>query len=573
MAKEVTLEELARSSKPNATPAVRAEEQIKKEVKTTEKPVVQTSGIKSAKPISMSDLGKNLQAQHPEAQKKVIEEDAPVFANALAGMDKTLAEKKQFYEEKVIPVMMENAREMAMEQEFGTESDSDEEEPNITIPSDIFDDDDFAELDEEPVKEVKKDEGVYVAPTIEVPDPEEKVEKKPAVEEAPRREPVSKPVEEPKEEESSNVNLDDMMKDLGLDEEEEDDVIDTEEESTEEVRERFKATLQGVKITRNPIDLSKFQIAKEPVSSAAILSSIGSIAKKRADHPLLSTKRNMTFEECTGPELDALRKTINNSNSLNGVIASLKFVYNHNIDANKKTFEAWCKSIRTEDIESLYYGMYKACYGDTNLIARVDSNEDDKKGCNKTSLIDTPIKDMLKFKDNEAQKLYDELMYQDTTNPGNKVTSQTMVISDDFVVSYTEPTLYSTFIQYATLKPEITNKYSDYLDTMAYIDGFFRIDYANNQLIPVAIKEYPNNINKTVMSKLKTYIDILKTLTTDQYNVMISKLDNIIGQPKISYIYPEAACPECGNTISEEPVQSMLNLLFLRAQLVQVKSL
>jgi hypothetical protein len=284
----------------------------------------------------------------------------------------------------------------------------------------------------------------------------------------------------------------------------------------------------------------------------------------------------MTFEECSGPELDALRKTINNSNGVNGVIASLRFVYNHNIDANKKSFEAWCKSIRTEDIESLYFGMYKACYGDTNLIARADRNDNDKnkdKGCGKTSLIDTPIGDMIKCKDDEAKKLYDELMSQDTTNPGSKVKSQTMVISDDFVVSYTDPTLYSTFIQYASLKPEITNKYSDQLNTMAYIDGFYKIDYANNKLIPIAIKEYPNNINKTVMSKLKTYIDILKTLSNDQYNVMVAKLDSVIGESKISYIYPEAVCPECGNTIPEEPVDSMLSLLFTRAQWVQVKSL
>ena len=214
--------------------------------------------------------------------------------------------------------------------------------------------------------------------------------------------------------------------------------------------------------------------------------------------------------------------------------------------------------------------MYKACYGDTNLVARADSGD---KGCTKTSLIDTDISSMLKFTDDDAKKLYDDLMSQDTTNPGSKIKSQTMVISDDIVISYTDPTLYSTFIQYASLKPEITEKYADQLNTMAYIDGFFRIDYENNQLIPIAIKEYPNNINKTVMSKLKTYVDILKTLSNDQYNIMVGKLDNVIGDPKISYIYPETTCPECDNVIPEEPIDSMLNLLFTRAQLVQVKSL
>ena len=108
---------------------------------------------------------------------------------------------------------------------------------------------------------------------------------------------------------------------------------------------------------------------------------------------------------------------------------------------------------------------------------------------------------------------------------------------------------------------------------MAYINGFYRIDAANSQLIPISIKEYPKNLNKTVMSKLKTYTDILKTLTNDQYNIMIAKLDNIIGDAKISYVNPETTCPECGNTMPKEPIDSMLNLLFLRAQLVQVKSL
>lgn len=565
MAKEVTLEDLARTSN-NPKPAARAEE-TNNEIKKSEPTVVQSSGIKTAKPISTSTLGKNLQAQHPEAQKKIVEEDAPLVANAFKAMDETLAEKKRFYEEEVIPVVMENAREMAMERELGTldEGEDTSSENYITPSSELFEDDDFSDFDEDNVD--KKDDGVYVAPEIvHTPEPEkEEVESTPKAEVK-----ENKVVEMPKkEDDSEGGSLDDMMKDLGLEEEEEN-IIDTEEETTEELRERFKASLSGIQITRNPIDLTKFQIAKEPMSSAMILNTIGTSTKKRCDHPLLHSRRNMTFEECSGPELDALRKTINNSNSVNGVIASLRFVYNHNIDANKKSFEAWCKSIRTEDIESLYFGMYKACYGDTNLVARSDAGD---KGCNKTSLIDTPIKDMLKFKDDDAQKLYDELMNQDTTNPGGKVKSQTMVISDDFVVSYTDPTLYSTFIQYASLKPEIVEKYSDHLNTMAYIDGFFRIDYANNQLIPIAIKEYPNNINKTVMSKLKTYIDILKTLSNDQYNIMTAKLDNVIGDAKISYIYPETTCPECGNTISEEAVDSMLNLLFTRAQLVQVKSL
>lgn len=574
MGKEITLEELAKSSTSKPTPAVRAEE-------TRPESTVPTSGIKSAKPISTSELGKNLQAQHPEAQKKVIEEDAPIVADAFAAMNKTLAQKVERFDSEVLPQRIEKAREEALEKELDELGSSTE---NLSVSDDSIEDD-FSDLLEE--ETTTSDEGVYVAPEatpVIEPDKPETIgtphpggdpighQGPPGIKVEPKVSKVTKTIDE--DEEETGATLDDMMKDLGIDTEEET-IIDTEEETAEELRERFKASLSNIRITRNPIDLSQFQIAKEPVSSASILSNISASTKKKCDHPLLHTRRNMTFEECSGPELDSLRKTINNSNGINGVIASLRFVYNHNIDANKMSFESWCKSIRTEDIESLYFGMYKACYGDTNLVARLDGDsEDDKsKGCNKTSLIDTPIADMLKFKDDEAKELYDNLMNQDTTNPGTMVKSDTMVISDNFVISYTKPTLYSTFIQYATLKPEITQKYSDQLNTMAYIDGFYKIDYENNTLIPIAIKEYPNNINKTVMSKLQTYTNILKTLTNDQYNVMVAKLDNVIGESKISYIYPETTCPECGNTISEEPVESMLNLLFTRAQLVQVKSL
>ena len=554
MAKEITLEDLTQSV-DNSNKETQENRTIDKQSVVT-----QPSSFKTARPVSVSELGKNLKSQNKDEDNKNVVKEAPLVADAFSSMDATLREKKRFIEEEMMPVVLENAREMAMEKEIENIGVDAEDIDN----NEIFEDNDFDELDDTP--NVKyKDEGVYVAPdTININDEDKSNTSK-----------NNKIVEMRKKETNTENTFDDMLKELKLEDDEE--TFDIEEETTEEMRERFKASLSGIRITRNPIDLSKFQIAKEPISSAAVLSTITNPHKKRCDHPLIHTNRNMTFEECSGPELDALRKTINNSNPINGVIASLRFVYNHVIDANKKTFEAWCKSIRTEDIESLYFGVYKACYGDTNLVARTDGRDDDKKsksnGCKKSSLIDIPIRNMIKFKDEDAEKLYDDLMNQDSTTHDNKVKSQTMVISDDFVVSYTDPTLYSTFIQYASLKPEITNKYSDYLNTMAYIDGFFRIDYRNNQLIPIAIKEYPNNINKTVMSKLKTYIDILKTLTNDQYNVMVAKLENIVGDTKISYIYPEVPCPECGNTIPEERVDSMLQLLFLRAQWVQVKSL
>lgn len=555
MAKEVTLEQLAASA-ANKKTEVTAKE----------------SGVKSARTISTAELGKKLEAQHPEAKKETVAKDTPLVENAFNSMTETIDKKMDFIANEMMPKVMENAREIAMEKEFGELADDapveTESEPDID-----FDD---------------EDDGVLAAPDVDLDDftdeePAEIFQEKPVITEdlpAPKVTPMptkTTKVEEVDEEESAGTSIDDfddLMKDLGI-EDTEQEIVDDEEETQEELRERFKASMQSIKITSDPIDVSKFQISKTPVSAAAVLGMIGSPTKKRCDFPLIHTERNMTFEECSGPELEALRKTLDNSNALNGVIASLRFVYNHVVDANKARFEDWCKSIRTEDVEALYFGMYKACYGDSNLLARYDvpKNDNDKKACKKTSLIETPIDDMIKYKDDEAKELFDRIMIEDTTTHEKKIKSNLLVVSDDLALTYRDPSLYSTFIQYSTLPAKITERYGDLLNSMAYVDGFFKIDKAHGAFVPIAIKEYPNNLSKTVINKLKTYNDLLKTLNNDQYNVMMGKLENLASETKISFIYPKSTCPECGNEMEESPVESVLQLLFTRAQLAQIKNI
>ena len=130
-----------------------------------------------------------------------------------------------------------------------------------------------------------------------------------------------------------------------------------------------------------------------------------------ADWVLLETKKNVRFSECSGPELDALSKTINNSNAINGVIASLQLIYNHIVDANKPKFEAWAKTVRTEDIESLYFGLYKACYGDANFLGRTCDTKE-HGGCAKTSFIKTDINDMVKFDNDKIDSSKDSAVVE-----------------------------------------------------------------------------------------------------------------------------------------------------------------
>lgn len=608
MSKEITLEELAANSKGN---------DAKPKVKTPESP------SNGAKKMSPHEVATTLTKAGVMKENKEVITEAPLVENAFKSMDKTLQERKDWITNTMMPIVEENAREIALEREFGEDvvNTPDEEikldEPiNDSLTVDELDDstddldDLFAELDDDnetdgPAQDYEKEQKVIETaertynfegkeddkePIKEESDSEINNEDKPSIElptkeEEPKKEETPKDKEEPKKKEPTLIvnenytpdeesgSLDDLMKDL----EREDamNVVDDEDETPEEIREKFKETLKEVKITSDPIDFNKFKIRKQAVNSNFVLNTLrSSRVVKKADWALYHSKRSMTFLECSGPELDTLRRNISNANGVNGVITSLRFVYDHVEDANKPSFEQWTKLVRTEDIESMYYGVYRACYAGSNLIARVCESDT----CKKTSLIDTNIDDMVVYgeeTDNreEIKEEFKRILNGDTTTENNVFESTLMQISDDIVISYSPATLYSTFIQFATLRDEITNKYGDLLNILAYIDGFFSIDRATMELVPIDIKEYPGNLNKTVLSRLKVFTEILKSLTNDQYNVMTAKLNNIIQNPKITYVYPEVSCPECGATISQEPVDSMLNLLFTRAQLAQIKSL
>ena len=555
MGKELTLEQLA-----------------SQEVSNIQKPDVRPSSdaIKTAKEVSIGDLAKNLPGKEPseEGTKPPV-----IVENAFKAMDERLAESKRFISEEMMPIVKENAREMAMERELG---EAPADESNNSIDNDINNSED--NVQETPVEEIPEDDFNFEddqEPTKEV------VEEKPVVKEQPKIEPkLETEIEESVQQDltADISDIDDLINDLGK-EENDFTVDDTDtEESVEEARERFKETLnEEIKITKNEFNISEFTIDKNPISSSVILNSINkNKTTKKADWVLLGTGRSIRMEEGTGPELDALRKTIDNSNNLNGVIASLKMIYEHIVDANKPSFEAWCKTTKTEDLESLYFAYYLACYGDVNLVGRTcpDPKTNKGVGCGKTSIINTPVKSMVKFEDKETEERFNTLLQQDTTTSGNNsIKSKMIIASDDIAISYSDPTLYTTFIQFSTLPPNIVDKYSDLLNSLAYINGFYAIDKVNKKFKPIAVKVYPNNLNKTILSKLKVYLEVLKTLTNDQYNVLTAKLNNLIQESKISYIYPKTTCPECGAEIPEEEVQSVLSLLFTRAQLAQVKSL
>lgn len=515
----------------------------------------------------------------PVQDKKELTED-----DLFAELEEDSNEKSQPYE----PEPTKPLKEMSTSDfDFDT-PDKDEEDPLDF--EDVSDDDEGEEpseevsgVSEEKVVEISPDtikdlekpaeEPEAIAEPVKESEPEPVKEPEKSVQEEPKPKAKDEPTEKTTPKSDDDNAIDKLIQQLDRDEQIK--IDDDLEETTAEIREKFKKAFKEIPINQDPIDFNKFTIQKKPVSSSFILNQLQhAMTQKRADWALFHTKRPMRFIECLGPELDTLRKTMTNSNNINQVIASLKFIYDHVDDAKKPPFEAWCKLIRTEDVDSMYYGIYKACYGSSNLIARTCPSET----CKKTSLIETNIDDMVKYgteedKPEEIKKEFKKILNSDTTTESSSFKATLNQISDSIVISYSPASLYSTFLQFATLKDEITNQYSDLLNMMVYIDNFFFIDRSKNELVPIDIKEYPGSLNKTVLSRLKVFREILKSLTNDQYNVLVAKLNTVVEDPKISYVLPKVTCPECGAEIPEAPVDRMLDMLFLRAALSQVKAL
>lgn len=522
----------------------------------------------AARTVSIEDLAKTLPGKPVE--EIVDENTTPLLNNAFSSMTTKLEEKKKHITEEILPIVYKNAEEIAAEEAAKAHGLSDVEE---SISDEVDEFDSIMEDDTTVPEELTVAASEIIAPTLVTTEPVMNIA------ETMERTPVAKTVPAA----GYEISKSDFMSEANelIDELEEDD--DEEDFLGEETDEELQKRLQNqIKISpiKNPIDLSTFTLSKRPSASAnVILSSIEAANPvKAADWALMGSNMAIRMVEAKGPELEALHQSIRASNEINAAIASLRFAYNHIQSADKPDFETWSKMIRVEDVESLYFALYRATYFDANFIGYTDEKEEATKdhpeyGCGKTSIVEVDINKMPEFEKPEDEELFKKIMAKDTTNAVKPLKSTLLMVSDDLAISYEEATVYNTLIQFSTLNEKTIAKYSDLLNMMAYINGFYKIDRENRELVPIEHKVYRDNIAKTIAEKLKIFNKILLTLTIDQHDMLTVKLNSLNTKSKVSYVLPETACPECGNMIKKHQVPSMLDLLFTRRQLAAIKSL
>lgn len=368
-------------------------------------------------------------------------------------------------------------------------------------------------------------------------------------------------------------DFDDLLNELEDDDEyvstDGDDDFEQEEEDADEVRQRMADVVDKEirgKLFVNKFDPTKLKISKKP-TSVSIALNYHTTTKSTADFPLYYTQHCSKFKECTGTELQTLQTKIDASNEITSVIEAVKFNYDHIVDPNKPaTFEAWAKMVRTEDVESMYFGVYKATYFSSNLIPITCTH------CNTSNLVKVPVNDMVKPLNDDIKAEMDKLFQQDTTSPYPKVESELIQVSDRLFAAIKPPSIYDAFVQFSSISPENQRKYQLILNLISCIDSFYFLT-DEGELSPIIVKSDPTNIRKTVTRKVRDYGSLIKGLTADQYATFITKINGLMEDPKVSFIIPEVECPKCHKKIPSQPINSMLQILFTRAQLAQIKNI
>lgn len=358
-----------------------------------------------------------------------------------------------------------------------------------------------------------------------------------------------------------------------IDEEDLEDEIDEEEsigerEENDKQIEKLKMNInEKIKPVIKKIDLSTFTISKKPISvNNALKSSVSSDSV--VNWGLFESKIPITMKEFKGYEIGNLdiRNQVGISR-YNGYKNIYGNIFDHIHGTKPKTLEEWLKAVSFFDIPHLFFSIYMASFKDANYIPYNCTNPD----CKETFISDNiNLEDMVKYDSEEIKNHAMEIINKEYNEEDISYEVTLEQISDNYVFGFKEPSIFNILFENSILDEKFTSKYSDLLAIISFIDQIYVIDFESEQLRPVEIEVDPDNLRKTVKSKVVRYAKIIKTLNSDQIHEIESITRKIQEKhEKIHYVIPECKCTKCGTVIKETEIGSE-DLLFTRHQLKSI---
>lgn len=338
--------------------------------------------------------------------------------------------------------------------------------------------------------------------------------------------------------------------------------IEDQEDEAKEIIEGLKsATKNVIRPKMNTIDLSKFSVSDRGIKASTVVVSSENKAEI-ADWVLDTLGCPISVRGLTGPELikmDPSNSTRNRRNTLQDIY---RIIYDHVVDSKKPSFENWLRQIPYSDVDHIYFALYKATFAGSNYISYQCPD------CKKIFLKEANFDDMVKYANDEAKERVKNILAMDTNIGEAKYPIDRIQVSNTFVFDMKTPSLYNALMEISGLPDNIMDKYSTLVDIISYIDAIYTIDMANMTLVPVMIPVVKDDPVKSAVKRVKTIADILKNLTSDEYQIVSGYAAKAISKAsEITYITPAVKCPDCDKEIPANENVSGQDLLFTRHQL------
>ena len=369
--------------------------------------------------------------------------------------------------------------------------------------------------------------------------------------------------------ELEGVNIDEELLELEREELSEDD-----EESQKVYRKKLESAREDIKNKVIPIaqrvDIKGFTLLNKPVTiSNSVEMAHHSQHIKTARWALFSSKLPIEMSGFLGTEIDDLvRLSSIREPSAADNTKLYKLFYDHIVTPKPDSVEAWMKTVSIMDIKHLYATAYRASFEGVNFLPFDCTNPRCNNGFVSDSL---PWEDMVKYENEDARK---EAMRIYKSNPPESdyklYTTEIVPISDVYAMSFKEPSIYDVQIAPLYLDPDWYTKMEGTISINAYVDSIYVIDAKNKALRPLFIKSYHGDTRKTLKAKVLALGKVLTTLTSDQYNLISSYIEEINKTMNyVNYQRPEVICPKCGKKI-EAVDQNPAELLFTRHRLTSL---
>lgn len=360
---------------------------------------------------------------------------------------------------------------------------------------------------------------------------------------------------------------DELLEDLGLDEDKEEAERIKEEKQQQRNMEEFARVLrqQLDEVGERKPDISKFRVRKRPVAFTKVLSK--PVEKKYYEWGLFATGVSISMTPLSAIEMDEINPYTDSANDIGKARTVFSTLYKHLApECRTMDMEAWLKLLNYQDLNHLFFALYNANFSTSNIIPF---------SCPKCKHFYTekrPIIDMVKFETEADKETFNKTITKDPSFPPT-FEEEIYVANGDYAFGIVIPKIYNSMFEERLLNEGFREKYAGIINISHCISTVYEIDEDNEELIPIQFNTAPNDIVKTYKYRIQGIYKILSKLSAYEFKELQSHIAKYLEENSkdinISYQVPAATCPKCGAEIEAIPMNAQ-ELVFTRHRLIHM---